>query len=76
MISACHNSKLVFTFVSCSRSRVLRHVAIRSIALCLDDPSDPPVLEKGQMRFFEVTLLILHTRPIFHSVICAMVTSS
>ena len=52
MISACHNSKLVSTFVSSSRSRVLRHVAIRSNCLVLNDPSDPPTLEKGQMRFF------------------------
>ena len=53
MISACHNSELVSTFVSSSRSSVLRHVVIRClVALCLDDPSDPPALEKGQIRFF------------------------
>ena len=54
MISTCHNSELVSNFVSSSRSRVLRHVAIRSncYMLGLDDPTDPPALEKGQMRFF------------------------
>ena len=52
MKSACNNSKLVSTSVSSSRSRVLRHVAIRSNCLILEDPSDPPALEKGQMRFF------------------------
>ena len=55
MISACHNAELVSTFVSSSRSRVLRHAVIRSSCLMLrllDDPSDPPALEKGQIRFF------------------------
>ena len=35
VISTCHNSKLVSTFVSSSRSRVFRHVAVRSNCLTL-----------------------------------------
>ena len=55
MISACHNSELVSAF---PLSLVLQGQGYSDtyqldlIALRLDDPSDPPALEKGQMRFF------------------------
>ena len=55
MILACQNSNSLPLSLAVSSSQGQRYSDTKQldlIALFLDDPSDPPALEKGQMTFF------------------------